>query len=101
VHIRGSAAAVSGYLLFEIDSLLLGSIMTFCAGGFLYRYFHVAPAAKSGDSWYPAFGAILGFSSLGGYGLTDNSGTRSHYPIFFFQPKPKHDKSFAITISPL
>jgi ZIP family zinc transporter len=68
----GPLAAVSGYFLFEIDSLLLGSIMTFCAGGILYLIFHdVAPAASSGNSWYPAFGAILGFSvALVGYGLT-------------------------------
>lgn len=68
----GPIAAMAGYFLFEMDSLLLGSIMTFCAGGILYLVFEdVAPAASKDESWFPAFGAILGFSvALVGFGLT-------------------------------
>lgn len=68
----GPLAAISGYALFSMDSLILGSIMTFCAGGILYLVFEdIAPAAHEDGSWYPALGAVLGFTvALVGYGLT-------------------------------
>ena len=68
----GPVAAMSGYALFTMDSLILGSIMTFCAGGILYLVFEeIAPDAFENKSWYPAFGAVIGFTiALVGYGLT-------------------------------
>ena len=70
--IVGPIAALAGYGLFEMDSMILGSIMTFCAGGILYLVFEdVAPAAHEDGSWYPAFGAVAGFTvALVGHGLT-------------------------------
>lgn len=68
----GPLAALAGFAVFEMDSLILGTIMTFCAGGILYLVFEdVAPAAASKGDWYPDFGAVLGFTvALVGYGLT-------------------------------
>lgn len=69
----GPMAALTGYTVFQMDSLILGSIMTFCAGGILYLVFEdIAPEAFEEKSWYPAFGAVVGFTvALIGYGLTE------------------------------
>lgn len=68
----GPLAALVGYSLFTLDSLILGSLMTFCAGGILYLVFEdVAPQAHANGDWKPAFGAVTGFAvALIGYGLT-------------------------------
>jgi ZIP family zinc transporter len=68
----GPVAALAGYSLFTLDNMLLGSIMTFCAGGILYLVFEdVAPDAHRAGDWRPALGAVIGFSvALVGYGLT-------------------------------
>ena len=68
----GPLAALAGFSLFTLDSLILGSVMTFCAGGILYLVFEdVAPEAHAPGDWNPAFGAIIGFAvALIGYGLT-------------------------------
>ncbi|PQA87823.1 ZIP family metal transporter [Hyphococcus luteus] len=51
-----------GYLVFTPDHVLLGTIMTFCAGGIVFLVFRdVAPQAKLERSWYPSMGAVLGF----------------------------------------
>lgn len=51
-----------GFTLFSPGSLLLGSLMTFCAGGILYLIFRdIAPQAVLKHHWYPSFGAVLGF----------------------------------------
>lgn len=68
----GPLAALAGYSLFTLDSLILGSVMTFCAGGILYLVFEdVAPEAHAPGDWNPAFGAVIGFAvALIGFGLT-------------------------------
>ena len=68
----GPLAAMSGYWLFSLDNMILGSIMTFCAGGILYLVFEdVAPDAHRTGDWRPALGAVIGFSvALVGFGLT-------------------------------
>ncbi|MGB5485183.1 ZIP family metal transporter [Parasphingorhabdus sp.] len=68
----GPVSALAGYWLFTLDNLILGSIMTFCAGGILYLVFEdVAPDAHKVGDWKPAFGAVIGFSvALVGFGLT-------------------------------
>ena len=68
----GPAAAYLGYLAFEFDSLLLGTLMTFFGGGILYLVFEdIAPDAKEHSNFYPALGAVFGFSvALIGSGLT-------------------------------
>ncbi len=70
--IIGPVSALAGYSLFTLDHLILGSIMTFCAGGILYLVFEdVAPDAHKTGDWKPAFGAVIGFSvALVGFGLT-------------------------------
>ncbi len=70
--IIGPVSALAGYSLFTLDHLVLGSIMTFCAGGILYLVFEdVAPDAHNSGDWKPAFGAVIGFSvALVGFGLT-------------------------------
>ncbi|MEH6757039.1 MAG: hypothetical protein V7676_05965 [Parasphingorhabdus sp.] len=70
--VLGPFAALLGYSLFTLDSLLLGSLMTFCAGGILYLVFEdVAPEAHKDGDWKPAFGAVTGFAvALIGFGLT-------------------------------
>lgn len=51
-----------GYLVFHPDHVLLGSIMTFCAGGIVYLVFRdVAPQAQLERAWYPSMGAVVGF----------------------------------------
>jgi len=51
-----------GLKLFEADSVLLGTMMTFCAGGIFYLVFRdVAPQARLENHWYPSFGAVIGF----------------------------------------
>lgn len=68
----GPLAALTGYSLFTMDSLFLGTLMTFCAGGILYLVFEdVAPEAYEKGDWVPAFGAVIGFTvALVGFGLT-------------------------------
>jgi ZIP family zinc transporter len=68
----GPVSALAGYSLFTLDNLILGSIMTFCAGGILYLVFEdVAPDAHQAGDRKPAFGAVIGFSvALIGFGLT-------------------------------
>ncbi|MEW4468652.1 hypothetical protein AB1K62_12545 [Parasphingorhabdus sp. JC815] len=68
----GPLAALAGFSLFTLDSLFLGSVMTFCAGGILYLVFEdVAPEAHEPGDWNPAFGAVIGFAvALIGYGMT-------------------------------
>lgn len=67
----GPAAALFGYYVCDIDNLALGMLMTFCAGGILYLVFRdIAPSANVPDSWYPAFGAVMGFGvGLIGFGV--------------------------------
>ncbi len=51
-----------GYAAFTPEHPLLGTIMTFCAGGIVFLVFRdVAPQAKLERSWYPSLGAVLGF----------------------------------------
>ncbi len=51
-----------GYIVFKPDHVLLGTLMTFCAGGIIYLVFRdVAPQAQLEKSWYPSLGAVLGF----------------------------------------
>ena len=68
----GPVAAVGGLLLFRPDSTVLGTLMTFCAGGIVYLVFRdIAPDAKSENSWYASLGAVVGFTvGLIGSGLT-------------------------------
>lgn len=68
----GPAAALFGFYICEKDDLTLGMLMTFCAGGILYLVFRdIAPSANVKDSWYPSFGAVMGFGvGLIGFGLT-------------------------------
>lgn len=68
----GPVAALAGYSLFSLDNMILGSVMTFCAGGILYLVFEdVAPDAHRKGDRRPAFGAVIGFSvALVGFGLT-------------------------------
>jgi len=61
--LTGPLWASGGYFLFEHDSIGLGALMTFCAGGILYLVFRdIAPQAKLEKHWLPSFGAILGFA---------------------------------------
>jgi len=68
----GPVSALAGYSLFTLDNMILGSVMTFCAGGILYLVFEdIAPDAHRTGDWRPALGAVIGFSvALVGYGLT-------------------------------
>lgn len=64
--------ALAGFAVFSIDSLALGVIMTFCAGGILYLVFDdIAPDAHEPGDRTPALGAVLGFTvALIGFGST-------------------------------
>ncbi|WP_149036413.1 ZIP family metal transporter [Aurantiacibacter atlanticus] len=68
----GPVAALLGYSFFAMQSTVLGTIMTFCAGGIIYLVFDdVAPEAHGNGEWAPAFGAVVGFAvALIGFGLT-------------------------------
>jgi ZIP family zinc transporter len=68
----GPIAATLGYLVFTLESAVLGSVMTFFAGGILYLVFEdVAPEAKGNGEWMPAMGAVAGFMvALIGSGIT-------------------------------
>jgi len=70
--VAGPVAALAGYWLFSLDNMILGTVMTFCAGGILYLVFEdVAPDAHRKGDRRPAFGAVIGFSvALVGFGLT-------------------------------
>lgn len=60
--LSGLGWGLVGLFLFEADSALLGTIMTFCAGGIFYLVFRdIAPQARLENHWYTSFGAVLGF----------------------------------------
>lgn len=60
--LSGVAWGFFGYFVFRPDHVLLGSIMTFCAGGIVYLVFRdVAPQARLERAWYPSMGAVIGF----------------------------------------
>lgn len=69
----GPAAAGIGYAAFTLNSLALGTLMTFFAGGILYLVFEdIAPEAHDRGDWTPALGAVAGFAiALVGSGLTE------------------------------
>lgn len=68
----GPLAAGVGFAFFTLESQILGTIMTFFAGGILYLVFQdIAPEAHQRGDWAPAFGAVAGFSvALIGSGFT-------------------------------
>lgn len=61
-----------GLIFLAPDSILLGGVMTFCAGGILYLIFRdIAPQANIEQHWYPPFGAVIGFMvGVAGHELT-------------------------------
>ena len=67
----GPLAALFGLYVCSRMDLTLGLLMTFCGGGILYLVFRdIAPAANLEKSWYPPFGAVLGFAvGLIGFGI--------------------------------
>ncbi len=65
----GPVLAMTGMYLFDPHGMVLGVIMTFCAGGIFYLVFHdIAPQAKLKNRWLPSFGAVIGFT-IGMIGL--------------------------------
>jgi len=63
IALSGPVFALIGFYGFEHDSMALGALMTFCAGGILYVVFRdIAPDAKVEKEWLPSLGAIFGFA---------------------------------------
>jgi len=60
--LSGIVWALVGFFLCRPDSMPLGLLMTFCAGGIFYLVFrNIAPQARVENNWYPSLGAVLGF----------------------------------------
>jgi len=59
----GPLMAFIGLTMIDTDSVLLGGVMLFSAGGILYLLFEdVAPQVPLDNVWAPPFGAIAGFA---------------------------------------
>lgn len=60
--LTGPLYVLIGAAVLADKQLLLGMLMTFCAGGILYLTFQdIAPQAQLKRHWLPTFGAVLGF----------------------------------------
>lgn len=60
--LTGPLYVLIGAAVLADKPLLLGMLMTFCAGGILYLTFQdIAPQAQLKRHWLPTFGAVLGF----------------------------------------
>ncbi len=68
----GPLAAAIGFAAFSLDSLALGTLMTFFAGGIVYLVFEdIAPEAHQRGRWGPPMGAVAGFAvAVTGAGIT-------------------------------
>ena len=63
VGISGPVYILLGTEVFEHMDLILGMMMTFCAGGILYLVFEdVAPRVSMKNHWLPPLGTVAGFT---------------------------------------
>tara|TARA_B100002003_G_C14073977_1_gene516649 strand:- start:246 stop:950 length:705 start_codon:yes stop_codon:yes gene_type:complete len=61
--ITGPIYSLLGTTVFTNTPLVLGMIMSFCAGGILYLVFQdIAPRVSMKKSWLPPLGTIIGFT---------------------------------------
>ena len=59
----GPVIAMTGWLYFSENTMLLGATMLFASGGILYLIFQdIAPQSRMKRHWAPPLGAVLGFS---------------------------------------
>lgn len=67
--LTGPLYVMLGVYVFVDHPMILGMMMTFCAGGILYLIFEdIAPRAVMEKHWLPPFGTVLGFMvGLTGY----------------------------------
>ena len=72
ISLTGPLFVGIGAFLFTDSEMLLGSLMTFCAGAILYLMFNdIAPQVQLKNRYFPPFGALLGFIiGMIGYQLT-------------------------------
>lgn len=60
--LSGALWGIVGYYFFHPEHIMLGALMTFCAGGIVYLVFRdIAPQARLERHWYPSMGAVAGF----------------------------------------
>ena len=63
IMLSGPLFTMIGFYMFNDNSVTLGALMTFCAGGIFYLVFRdIAPQARVEKHWLPSFGAVLGFT---------------------------------------
>ncbi|MBN66122.1 MAG: divalent cation transporter [Rickettsiales bacterium] len=62
ISLTGPLYVLVGTFALASHPMLLGTLMTFCAGGILYLIFEdVAPNVPLQQSWAPPLGAVIGF----------------------------------------
>jgi len=62
IAFTGPIFAGLGFYLFEVQSVSLSLLMSFCGGGIFYLVFRdIAPQAQLKAHWLPSFAAVLGF----------------------------------------